>query len=121
MTEIELATQLREALEEQERLCAVYDSWSLSETTDERALQMFAEFEPSHLHRLADAARTIALPILEQDQELVERIAIRLLSFNLREPDRAAQIWEGSGPIYRQGYLEQAHSVLAVLVPEDSQ
>lgn len=57
--------------------------------------------------------------ILEGDDGLVERIAVCLLSLNLREPDKAGWIWEDGSPVYREGYLAQARAVLAALI-EDS-
>lgn len=43
------------------------------------------------IQALEDAARTIALPILEADPELVERIATVLQRFDCLEPSQAAR------------------------------
>lgn len=90
------ATQLREAL-------TVYDN--------RFEPQLSSAWEMA-LPRLAEAARTIALPILEQDEGLVERIASAL--FREHYGQNPSTDW------YRFRYLAQAKAVLAALIPEKS-
>lgn len=88
------ATQLREAL----------DGLVISGNAGDRH-----SLRADRLLILADAARTIALPILEQDQELVERIT-EVLFATRRNRRIKRSVW----------FTLQAKAVLAALVPTEA-
>lgn len=80
------------------------------------ALDLFDSGRPYPRDRIADAARTIALPILEADADLLERIAVALLRWRFGEdptPD-----W-GLDREHREVYWSQAQVVLAALIPAE--